>query len=229
LDKLVEYRGLLHDALTAVNPELGYWQSEYCILEGANNEVGGGGKRDLGMDTALYIARIIHADLTIAYAKSWQWWTALSQVDFKDGLVYLDDGSQGSTGRMGPETLSLMSDGVVRESKLLWTFGNYARFIRPGMVRVKCGVEPEQSYANGVLGSAYKGSGGELAVVLVNLGQEEARCNLGFSQQVDVFTTSSTANLQKSRQNAGNITLPARAVGTCMLRMPLLQQSHPAK
>ncbi|MCX6915805.1 MAG: 4-alpha-glucanotransferase, partial [Verrucomicrobia bacterium] len=229
LDKLVEYRHLLRGALTAVNPELGYWQSEYCILEGPNNEVGGGGKRDLGMDTALYIARIIHADMTVACAKSWQWWTALSQVDFKDGLVYLDDGSQGSSGLMGPETLSLMNDGVVRESKLLWTLGNYARFVRPGMVRVKCSIEPEQSYANGVLSSAYKGSGGDVTVVLVNLGQEEACCNLGFSQQVDVFTTSSTANLQKSRQNSGSITLPARAVGTCVLRLPLLQQSSAAK
>ena len=229
LDKLVEYRHLLRGALTAVNPELGYWQSEYCILEGPNNEVDGGGKRDLGMDTALYIARIIHADMTVACAKSWQWWTALSQVDFKDGLVYLDDGSQGSSGLMGPETLSLMNDGVVRESKLLWTLGNYARFARPGMVRVKCSIEPEQSYANGVLSSAYKGSGGDVTVVLVNLGQEEASCNLGFSQQVDVFTTSSTANLQKSRQNSGSITLPARAVGTCVLRLPLLQQSSAAK
>ena len=43
-----------------------------------------------------------------------------------------------------------------RERKLLWVLGNYARFIRPGMARVKCAVEPEQSYVNGVLASAYK-------------------------------------------------------------------------
>jgi hypothetical protein len=84
------------------------------------------------MSTALYVARIIHHDLTIANARSWQWWTAVSQVDFKDGLVYLDDGSQGDSGKMGAETLSLMRDGAVRESKLLWTLGNYSRFVRPG-------------------------------------------------------------------------------------------------
>ncbi len=100
LDKQVEYRYLLHDALTAANRSLGYWQSEYCILQ-PNGEIGGGGGRDLGMNTALYVARIIHHDLTIAHARSWQWWTAISQVDFKDGLVYLDDGSAGDTGQDG--------------------------------------------------------------------------------------------------------------------------------
>lgn len=75
--------------------------SEYCILE-KNDEVRGGGRRDLGMKTALFVARVIHNDLTIAEARSWQWWTAVSQVDFKDGLVYLADGSGNGSGRMGP-------------------------------------------------------------------------------------------------------------------------------
>ena len=134
--------------------------SEYCILQ-RNGEIRGGGRRDLGMNTALYVARIIHHDLTLTHARSWQWWTAITQVDFKDGLVYLDDGSEGSTGRMGGHVESLMHDGVVRESKLLWTLGNYSRFVRPGMVRVKCDVEPEQSPVDGLLASAYQGPAGE--------------------------------------------------------------------
>ncbi len=218
LDKQVEYRRMLHQALTALNPRLGYWQSEYCILEEPNAEIGGGGGRDLGMKTALYVARIIHHDLTVAQARSWQWWTAVSQVDFKDGLVYLDDGSNGDTGRTGPETLSLMRDGALRDSKLLWVLGNYARFVRPGMVRVKCQVEPEQPYENGLLASAYKGTGGGLVVILVNLSQHDVACDLGTSRGVDVYTTTSRANLERSQQNASGIEIPARAVGTCVLR-----------
>jgi hypothetical protein len=144
LDKQVEYRQMLHEVLKSVNPALGYWQSEYCILE-ENSEIGGGGRRDLGMETALFVARIIHHDLTLAQARSWQWWTAISQVDYKDGLVYLDDGSQGETGRMGPRASSLLDDGAVRPSKLLWVLGNYSRFIRPGMVRIQCAPETPQS------------------------------------------------------------------------------------
>ena len=141
VDKQVEYRQRVGEALKSANPDLGYWMSEYCILQ-RNDEIGGGGRRDLGMNTALYVARIIHHDLTLTNARSWQWWTAITQVDYKDGLVYLDDGSEGDTGRMGGHVESLMQDGVVRESKLLWALGNYSGFVRPGMVRVRCDVEP---------------------------------------------------------------------------------------
>jgi len=213
LDKQVADRQMLHAALMAANPDLSYWQSEYCILQ-RNAEITSGGGRDLGMNTALYVARIIHHDLTICQARSWQWWTALSECDYKDGLVYLDDGSERKTGNMGAHTRSLMADGEVRESKLLWTLGNYARFVRPGMVRVKCDIEPTQSVDRGVLASAYQGAGGALVVVLVNLSSDQRYCNLGFAKGVDVYTTSSAANLEKSPQDASRITLPARAVAT---------------
>ena len=215
LDQQVEYRQKLHEALAAVNPRLGYWMSEYCILE-RNDETRGGGRRDLGMKTALFVARIIHNDLTIAQVRSWQWWTAVSEVDFKDGLVYLDDGSKENGGNTGPETLSLMHDGVVRDSKLLWVLGNYSRFVRPGMVRVKCVTEPAQSYVNGVLASAYKGPEGKVVVVLVNLSQEDQHCDLGSPRKFEVYTTSGKANLEKSVESGSDISLPARAVITCI-------------
>ena len=219
LSQQVEYRQMLHLALRAANPKLGYWMSEYCILQ-RNREIRGGGGRDLGMDTALYVARIIHHDLTLAEARSWQWWTALTQCDFKDGLLYLDDGTRGNTGRMGAETSSLMRDGVVRESKLLWVLGNYARFVRPGMTRVACAIEPESCYVDGVLASAYKGPDNKLVLVLTNLSREEQHCDLGLAGQFDVFTTSEKANLARTERNGSDIALAARAVVTCVNRQP---------
>jgi O-glycosyl hydrolase len=219
IDNQVENRRRVGAALRAVNPELGYWMSEYCILQ-RNGEIGRGGRRDLGMDTALYVARIIHHDLTLTHARSWQWWTAITQVDFKDGLVYLDDGSQGNTGRMGGHVESLMHDGVVRESKLLWALGNYARFVRPGMVRVKCDVEPEQSPVDGLLASAYKRPDGAVVVVLVNLSQETTVGDLGSDRKASVYTTSESSSLAKSEEPAARITIPARSVVTVCLDIP---------
>ncbi len=214
----VENRQKLHRAFQSTNPRLGFWQSEYCILEPPNDEIKGGSGRDLGMDLALYVARIIHNDLTIAQARSWQWWTAVSQVDYKDGLIYLDDGSKGKTGRMGPETTSLLKNGFVRESKLLWAFGNYARFIRPGMVRIECRVEPDSSNSERMLASAYSGTNGQKTIVLVNLSREDLTADLGRPGQVDVYTTSSDSDLRRSRQDAGSIRIPARALATCVSR-----------
>jgi len=67
---------------------------------------------------------MMHADLAIANANAWQWWTAVSNVDYKDGLIYTDYHNPGD-----PESII--------QSKLLWAFGNFSRFIRPGMIRVK--------------------------------------------------------------------------------------------
>lgn len=213
VDQQVGYRRTLHDALHAADPKLGYWMSEYCILE-QSSELGGGGGRDLGMNTALFVARLIQNDLTLAHAKSWQWWTALSAVDFKDGLVYLDDGSKGDTGRMAPEARNLIQDGAFRESKLLWTVGNFARFVRPGMTRIQCAVVPAQSYADGLLATAFKGANGRIVVVLANLSGRELIGDLGDRGAVGVYTTSAESNLKHSVQSAAKIALPARSVVT---------------
>ena len=38
-----------------------FWETELCIM-GNDKEIGGGGRKDLTMKTALYVARIIHHD-----------------------------------------------------------------------------------------------------------------------------------------------------------------------
>ncbi|RMF97381.1 MAG: endo-1,4-beta-xylanase, partial [Planctomycetota bacterium] len=178
LERQVALRRALREALDAFRPPVDYWMTEYCILE-ENDEIGSGRRRDLSMDTALYVARIIHNDLTLCRARSWQWWTAVTQCNYKDGLIYLDDGSEGDTGRMGPRVESLRRDGAVRTSKLLWTLGNYARFVRPGMIRIGCEIAPEQSIADGVLASAYRRSRpAQTVVVLTNLSRSRHKVRI---------------------------------------------------
>jgi hypothetical protein len=208
----VSYRHKVNEGIQAVNPDLGYWMSEYCILQ-KNGEIGRGHGRDLGMATALYVARIIHHDLTITRARSWQWWTAITEVDYKDGLVYLDDGSTESVGNMGAHIPGLQFDGAVRESKLLWVLGNYSRFIRPGMIRVQCELSKEQSPENGVLVSAYKDSANEkLVYVVTNLSKEPVTISIGGSFQVKTYTTDRNSDLGYSTQMSGKIHVPERSV-----------------
>lgn len=146
---LIESRKALNQKMTATDSGLKYAMTEYCVLE--DNEMIKGSGRDLGMATALYVARVIHADLTVANATSWQWWTAVSPYDYKDGLVYIDNNE---------------SDGNVYESKLLWALGNYSRFIRPGMKRVA--VKPGVNISNNVDYSAYKSASGKQLIFVIN-------------------------------------------------------------
>ncbi len=112
-------RSELHTEIQKVDPKLDFWMSEYCILVG-NGKITGGG-RDLGMETALFVANIIHSDVTVSNASAWQWWLAVSPYNFKDGLVYIDKSETG---------------GIFYDSKLLWALGNYSRFVRPGSKRI---------------------------------------------------------------------------------------------
>jgi O-glycosyl hydrolase len=216
VDFQVQSRIAADSALKAANPDLGYWMSEYCILQ-HNDEIGSGGGRDLTMKTALYVARIMHHDMVLTNAKSWQWWTAITQADFKDGLVYLDDGSEGETGKWGASIESLRYDGAVRESKLLWVMGNYSRFIRPGMIRVKCELSEKQSPVDGLLASAYKNSeNGRLVYVLTNLSENEMKLDFGQNEKAKTYTTDEKQNMGFALQKLNMVKIPPRSVVTVL-------------
>lgn len=135
---------------------LGYWETELCVM-GNDREIGGGGGKDLTMKTALYVARVIHHDLCVAEASAWHWWLAMTNSDYKDGLIYVAPNAG-------------LTDGEIADSKLLWALGNFSRFIRPGAVRV--GVRASQAEPNdpaGLMVSAYVNeSERTLACVMVN-------------------------------------------------------------
>ncbi len=185
-------------------PHLRFWQSEYCILGDNAGEINGSGK-DLGMNAALYIAKVIHEDLTAANAAAWQWWTALSAYDYKDGLVYIEKAE---------------TDGAISDSKMLWAMGNYSRFIRPGMQR----IEVTMPATEGVYLSAFKQPANkERVCVLVNESDAETTISIdnevGTTRQTTtVYTTDATNNLAKRTVTGNNIVLPAKSVTTVVMK-----------
>ncbi|WP_343329126.1 glycoside hydrolase [Polaribacter staleyi] len=186
---------------------LEYWMTEYCVLEN-NKEIRGKGK-DLGMKTALYVSRVIHADLTIANASAWHWWTALSAYNYKDGLVYVDKNK---------------NDGAYSDSKLLWVLGNYSRFIRPEAKRIKVDYASLNSIDNlkeGVLISAYKNIDKSIVVVIVNQQEEAANLNvlldaISTFKSLNFYTTNGTLNLQKVplERNTKTLHISGKSVNT---------------
>ena len=139
-----------------------FLQSEYCLL-GDQEEINPNGI-DLGMDPALYVARIIHHDLTVANASAWSWWLAVSAYDYKDGLIYVDKNT---------------TNGNVRDSKTLWAFGNFSRFIRPNAQRI--GLSSQSMNINnprGVMISAYLNSNNELVIVAINYSNLDTKLKL---------------------------------------------------
>ncbi len=186
--------------------QLDYWQSEYCVLGDNAGEINGN-RMDLGMETAMYVAKIIHADLTIAHASAWHWWLSVSANDYKDGLIYISN-----KGIMGENDTNKYS-GDLMDSKTLWTLGNYSRFVRPNMQRVKV------SLANpDVLISAYKGIN-EVIVVLIN--QESSKAveipKVWENQQVNAYITSEKNNLSHQKPDKTRIDLLPKSVTTLVI------------
>lgn len=196
------------------HPGLRFWMSEYCIL-GQNDEgrLRGPG-RDVGMTPALFVARVIHHDLTLAGATSWQWWLAISPYDYKDGLVYV--------GRE-PEAAE------IRDSKLLWVLGYYARFVRPGSVRVEMraiGAAPDpETDAEAPLFSAYlQPRTNSVVLVGVNPSDRERALTLRFADgtagefRTYLTTEREGENLVPGRPlRTGEVwRWPARSVVTCV-------------
>jgi O-glycosyl hydrolase len=209
ISEMVEQREQLAERMEAVDSSMEYWMSEYCILAD-NREIEGGG-RDRGIDPALYVARVIHMDLTVANAASWQWWLGVSPYDYKDGLVYVDDDRQ---------------DGTVYDSKLLWGLGNYSRFLQPGAVRVATHrsdeASPEEA-AQGLMVSAYRAADDE-RVVVVAVNQEQSERNLHLSVEGrgealstwQPYVTAARNDLApEAEQSVGDtLTVPARSIVT---------------
>src|SRR3546814_4374912 len=89
---------------------LNVWQTEFGILGDICGRYSGS-RRNTEMDYGLYVARVIHHDLTVAEVSSWQWWLAVNPYDYSDGLVYIND----SEGNIRPGNVK--EDGIVMESK----------------------------------------------------------------------------------------------------------------
>ncbi len=146
-------------------PSWKVWQTEYCVLVGSEGK--GGDHRDLTMKTALDVARIIHLDLTLSGVSAWQWWTAVSPVDYKDGLIYTDWQKQGDQETIFP-------------ARLLWVLGNFSRFVRPGMQRVE--IRGANHDIRGLMASAFKDDRSRrVTAVYINIGENPRQLILAFA------------------------------------------------
>jgi len=126
---IVSTRKKLSTRISQLASDYQYWQTEYAL--DADSYLWGhpAGRPLTSMERGISAARIIHNDLAVGNATGWQWWTTFEIV----------------TGNYQEERFGLIpvsinntqTDGVFRTTKLLYTLGNYSRFVRPGMKRIE--------------------------------------------------------------------------------------------
>ena len=197
-----EIREQLRDTLAKYN--LRFWQTELCIMSN-DEEIGGGNGYDFTMKTALYVARIIHHDLCFANAESWSWWRAAGE-NYKDGLIRIFSKDH-------------LKSGYAQDSRLLWSLGNYSRFIRPGAIRYDVkGSSDFNPY--GVMCSAYRNQNGQWVAVAINYSEQPQHFTLRLSDdsilQWQMYRTSDQEGetLLPIGSSKGNTSLPPRSITT---------------
>ncbi|HVU57692.1 MAG TPA: glycoside hydrolase [Puia sp.] len=213
-DNLVSIRQQVAAKMKQVDPTLEAWQSEFGILGNICN-LYNGSPRTTSIDYGLYVAKTIHHDLTIANVTSWQWWLAVSPYNYSDGLVYINDPS----GNINVDNCK--QDGTVLDSKQLWSLGNYARFIRPGMKRVSAvvqGLDNPVTAAGSLMVSAYNDeTSKKLVIVAVNMASNATTLQLSGVNgltKLDTYLTDGNNSLKRSQTAPGSIVIAPKAIVT---------------
>lgn len=212
---LYGYRKTLDQTFGRLKDRPAFWQTEMCIMSN-DEEIHGGGGFDFSMEEALYVARVMHYDITVAQAQSWQWWRAAGG-NYKDGLLRMYLKGERTGGRnMRREAVR---ENMVRDSKLMWTMGNFSRFVRPGAVRLE--MEGEMQI-DGLMLSAYRNQDGTVAIVAINYAQTDATVKLNApGKTAKAYRTSDVEG--ENLKYIGNVRLnsaplPARSVTTFVVQ-----------
>lgn len=204
--RMIQIRRSLRGDIDRHAPGGRYAMGEYCVMEH---------KRDLGMDMALRVARVIHADIVEAGAARWDWWLAVSPADYKDGLVYTDYRAGGGQN--------------IIESRTLWALAHWSRYVRPGARRVEAALSADSALDVSlneaeVWPSAFVAPGGEqLVAVIVNQSRERRSVRSLVDRPVRevgaIVTSAAAAMAEAPVLTGGRVDLPPRSITTLRFRL----------
>ena len=209
---------------TLENYGLNYWQTEYSLL-GTSYQQGLDVSTFNEIDYALWLARIIHTDLVFGNATGWSFWTALNQSTFGDHpfrfnlILYRPNSNNPSH-----------TDGTFEDNKLLWALGNFSRFVKPDMVRFEVVDQDynEESSVENFMISGYKNNDTkEIVIVCVNNTEGDREISFENYKQdfevigdsFDVYTTSNTTNLRKSKVSHDAISISKKSIVTLKAKL----------
>lgn len=120
---IINVRKKLNDTTTKYN--VPFWQSEYSMLGDGYKE--GSKERRSTIDCALFLAKMIHYDFTVANATAWHFWNAWepgrADAETRYNLIAL-------------RNITDPRNADYTITKNLWALGHYSRFVQPGMQRI---------------------------------------------------------------------------------------------
>lgn len=172
-------------------------------------------------DIALYMAKIIYADLAYARVSSWSFWTSMDveMWGFKNRFNLIRLHSKGDS------TSTIASGGTVSATKSLWVLGNYSLFIRPGYRRIHVSGADNLSKLMGL--SFISPDQKEIVTVLTNISNEKMDVCLALPKtiasrvkKINRYLTDEDSDLKfKDISNNRTLLLPKKSVTTVVYKL----------
>jgi O-glycosyl hydrolase len=213
---LYSTRKQLADKCSAI--DLKVFQTEWSLLNDITDTDYPGHDKATGMDIALYMSKVIHADLTIANVSSWSFWTAmdLERWGHKDRFLLISlSPSSGDN--------DITTSGTYRDAKTLWVLGNYSLFVRPGYQRAEVSIEQD---LRSFFVSAYLSPSDDRCVaVFTNITSRDIPVDVSLKgidrgiADAKMYLTSSSSNLKESIVSYSSVMIPAKSVATVVYRL----------
>ena len=163
-------------------PDVPVNMSEWCHMQGG---------RDKTMASALVTARTMFEDFTLLNASSWQHWIAASEVDYCDGLIYIN-----------------LDDKTFETTKRLYVTGNFSKYIKQGSVRIATACDDKD-----LLCLAFDG-GEKITLIVINPSKSKKEITLPAKGEV-LFAVTDKDNDLTEKILCGNETeITAESVNT---------------
>lgn len=154
------------------------------------------GGRDSSMKSALVAASVIYEDISVLDVVSWQHWIAVSEVDYCDGLIYIN---------LPSKTYEI--------TKRYYVTGNFSKYIPEGAKRIEAFSDGENLKTLAFL------KDGECVVIIINDSEEEKAVELpGGYVGVKYAVTNESENLFEHAFNGKTVEISKESVTTLILK-----------
>lgn len=157
--------------------------SEWCHMQDG---------RDKGMDSALVMANVMYEDISILNVTSWQHWIAVSEVDYCDGLIYIN-----------------LEDKTFEMTKRYYATGNFSKYIPYGAKRVNIYADdPDVKLLAFVQED-------KTILIIINDTDKEKRVSVPAAKnEITVAVTDKNNDLAEYKTKNADIKLSAKSVNT---------------
>lgn len=152
--------------------------------------------RDKGMSSALEMARVMWEDISILNVTSWQHWIAVSEVDYCDGLIYIN-----------------LDDKSFEMTKRYYATGNFSKYIPHNATRIEAKCSDSSLYL-----LAFE-KDNKITLIVINDNDDERLISVDAVGDITVAVTDKDNDLYEYKTDSKDIVITAKSVTTIVLEL----------